>query len=1095
MANASLVVRVSAQIAEFQKSFDDAKKTTQDFADNFEGIATRAAAVGSFFGNIAADMAKSLASGLAGAIRDAVKFSSEFSNAFIGLASVARAFGSSTDEATAAAKKLSADGLLPLKDSATGLKNLLAAGFSLPQATKLMEAFKDSAAFGRQGALSFGDAVRSATEGVKNGNSILVDNAGVTKNLSVILKEAGFTMQDLSDKTKGAAAKQALYAGILKETAAQTGDSTRLTQTYTGQLTGMTTSWTNLLATWGDAITKNATVSEGLGAVRDLFNKFNGTLSDNRRGYLLVSDAIIKFVDVLAGTIRAIDFVQSSFNTLDSAIVGVTRSILKNVKIIADGLLDLLTVAARIPGSGIVLAAMSNEIVSLAIIAGKAGPQIEALSNRIKDNDARTKSWHDTLGGAAKTLDGLADRLRETRGKTVELGQASGSAGVAIDTGLTANTKKATKELDLLHKILSKPLPLNQGMTGSIPGFSFDLKILKQSAENLNLDITLAKPIAITRQELQDLGGQFDVSMGHVIPAAVKTSQNSLDELARAFAQMAQVSGGAFGQVLQQIGSLVTALDTAKKGIGSIKAGAAAGGASGLLDMASGYLALAGAAVQAGKALRPLLGIHHGKLGDALGTNRDGRLVVEQLAEIHGGFDTLHSDLLRLGPEGEQMWIQLTQKVDNGKIEEARKAVDSVTAAFERARKGLDTAASGINSKADVFAAPFRTALADLDKLTSQFDKESLKLAKTLLKKPSANDAEAAKFGLDLKSQIFDQFKATTQVEGQIDSIIAKVSEMREKMQPEFERIGTFVAATFSGLVRENGNAIAAIEALAPAFQVLQEGVNDFGLTSTGTIDQLLTMFNLVNDSVQGPILKSIQATGQIFTGLQDAGILTSDLFQTVGEDIGESFRQLEEKGGDVAAAMALSQPVLQKLWEAQQTYGNITDETTQKILAQAEEQGLVGANMKDVNQKILDVLISIAEVFGAKLPEAFNKTKKAAKDAAGDVGESLAGIKAPDIHVRVKFDVDELPDGPDIPAMASGGIVRRPTLALIGEAGPEAVVPLSRAGLGLGTSTVGGDTYVYIGNEQLDSRVVKVTRQDAARGGLRTRTASGRTY
>src|SRR5678816_368999 len=138
MANANLVVRVSAQIAEFQKSFNDATKVAKDFAGDFEGIATRAAAVGNFFGGIAKDIAQSLASGFAGAIRDAVKFSSEFSNAFIGLSSVARAFGTNTDAATSAAKRLSADGLLPLKDSATGLKNLLAAGFNLPQATKLM---------------------------------------------------------------------------------------------------------------------------------------------------------------------------------------------------------------------------------------------------------------------------------------------------------------------------------------------------------------------------------------------------------------------------------------------------------------------------------------------------------------------------------------------------------------------------------------------------------------------------------------------------------------------------------------------------------------------------------------------------------------------------------------------------------------------------------------------------------------------------------------------------------------------------------------------------------------------------------------------
>jgi hypothetical protein len=35
----------------------------------------------------------------------------------------------------------------------------------------------------------------------------------------------------------------------------------------------------------------------------------------------------------------------------------------------------------------------------------------------------------------------------------------------------------------------------------------------------------------------------------------------------------------------------------------------------------------------------------------------------------------------------------------------------------------------------------------------------------------------------------------------------------------------------------------------------------------------------------------------------------------------------------------------------------------------------------------------------------------------------------------------------PNIPMLAQGGIVTGPTLAMIGEAGPEAVVPLSRAG------------------------------------------------
>ena len=67
------------------------------------------------------------------------------------------------------------------------------------------------------------------------------------------------------------------------------------------------------------------------------------------------------------------------------------------------------------------------------------------------------------------------------------------------------------------------------------------------------------------------------------------------------------------------------------------------------------------------------------------------------------------------------------------------------------------------------------------------------------------------------------------------------------------------------------------------------------------------------------------------------------------------------------------------------------------------------------------------------------------------------------------------------IPMLANGGIVNRPTLAMIGESGPEAVVPL---GKGRG---VGSNIYVTItGNnissdydvERLGEQLVRVLRR-----------------
>lgn len=167
---------------------------------------------------------------LGGAIDSANKYQASL----LGLNSVSLSFTGESKNALKAAQDLSSDGLIPLADSATGLKNLLASGYGLEESIKLMNAFKDSAAFGRQSSLSFGEAVRSATEGIKNGNSILVDNAGVTKNLSVILEEFGYSQQDVMRATTDAGVRMAIYNGIMRETAAQTGDAAKLTQTAAG---------------------------------------------------------------------------------------------------------------------------------------------------------------------------------------------------------------------------------------------------------------------------------------------------------------------------------------------------------------------------------------------------------------------------------------------------------------------------------------------------------------------------------------------------------------------------------------------------------------------------------------------------------------------------------------------------------------------------------------------------------------------------------------------------------------------------------------------------------------------------------------------
>lgn len=209
----------------FNSIGNEAEKGSRKLQSSSDNAATSLVALA---GSIIA--LRSIGNFLGGAIDSANKYQ----NSLLGLNSVSRYFLGQTQESTEAAKALSSDGLMPLADAATGLKNLLASGYGLSEATALMNAFKDSSAFGRQSSLSFGEAVRSATEGIKNGNSILVDNAGVTKNLSVILEEAGYSAQDLMKASTDVGIRMAILNGILKETKAQTGDAAKLTETAAG---------------------------------------------------------------------------------------------------------------------------------------------------------------------------------------------------------------------------------------------------------------------------------------------------------------------------------------------------------------------------------------------------------------------------------------------------------------------------------------------------------------------------------------------------------------------------------------------------------------------------------------------------------------------------------------------------------------------------------------------------------------------------------------------------------------------------------------------------------------------------------------------
>jgi lambda family phage tail tape measure protein len=191
---------------------------------------------------------------LARSVQTAVSAFEQMDASLKGLAAVARYSGVQIGDAMQAAGKLSADGLMQAADASKALQNLLARGFSLDEAVQMLERLKDAAAFNRVAHLSMSEAVVTATEGIKNENSILVDNAGVTKNVSVMWKEYADQLGKGVNQLTQAEKRQAEFNGILRETEAQAGNAKLAAEGLTGAKARLTSQVKTLAAAFGETL-------------------------------------------------------------------------------------------------------------------------------------------------------------------------------------------------------------------------------------------------------------------------------------------------------------------------------------------------------------------------------------------------------------------------------------------------------------------------------------------------------------------------------------------------------------------------------------------------------------------------------------------------------------------------------------------------------------------------------------------------------------------------------------------------------------------------------------------------------------------------
>jgi len=216
--------------------------------------------------------------------KSSIDAASQMQSAWTGLKSIADGTGNSFSAAQKFINEYTKDGLVSVNEAVTSYKNLLSRGYDTTQIENTMTALKDSASFGRQASYDLGEAVVTATEGLKNENSILVDNAGVTKNVAKMWEDWAKAHNTTTAAMTQAQKIEAEYNGILEETRFQAGDAATYTKTFGGQVQGLKMAFNNLKVAVGQVIIPIANlfipiINAALVAITNFFNGIKNLLS------------------------------------------------------------------------------------------------------------------------------------------------------------------------------------------------------------------------------------------------------------------------------------------------------------------------------------------------------------------------------------------------------------------------------------------------------------------------------------------------------------------------------------------------------------------------------------------------------------------------------------------------------------------------------------------------------------------------------------------------------------------------------------------------------------------------------------------------
>lgn len=501
----AIVAEVKADTKKYETGIDAAKQKTQSFdpaVGKLSGSVTKL--TGAFAGFFAV-------SKITQELREAVSASNKLETSLLGLSAISNATGNEFDAVKAKARALADDGLITITESSQALLNILPRfNGDLEMASKVVERLKDSASVARQGTLSMGEAVVGATSGLKNLNSVMVDNAGVTKNISVIMREAGFEMQDLDDNAKKTEATMALYNGLIRETDVFQGLAAQSAETFAGKQAQLEAATFNLKAMLGDAL-KPALIA----IVEELTNSTNNALNNKAafdtlaRATLVATKFGIAFFKVMGFAAKTVAVGAAQAANFGSVVVQAMKDAFNAIKDVRKNLGTLASAfkaAARGDFSGaadIVKNAFTSAFTATSSAAQMSSLVADDLAAQLGASaEAGKAAIDDAFASIHADITSIQEPAQKTTGAVSDLAEVIEEEGKAAKENNDANEKIA----DTIDKIGKSIQALKTNYEDVLEDFRGRIKKAKEEWQDFR------KAVKAMRAEIRGVKDEFNAA-------------------------------------------------------------------------------------------------------------------------------------------------------------------------------------------------------------------------------------------------------------------------------------------------------------------------------------------------------------------------------------------------------------------------------------------------------------------------------------------------------------------------------------------------------------------------------------------------------